>query len=667
MQYFMRARIHKVGYAFWSNITIFAVLSFLFVPTAICSWQKIATLPGTVNCSFFFDESTGLVGMDGMTGIMKTTNGGKTWNSAIIPNGYTGLITDIFMIDSLHGWAGIEEGPLGRGLWSTSDGGLSWAINPNYLGAVASIYQTKKALIVTSRSAANGLSISTDGGVTFEQAGIDRYTGISFVDDLHGIVCTYVLGTGTGYAPAVVTTDCGISWSKTSGMQMEAWSALPVKGSSTFVIVGEMYALDPSVTESVYHSTNNGAAWQKVSTITGRTTGHVAGTGKIIFVQSDDGKITNTSGLWRSTDGGTTWINVGGPTNFRDTRFSVMGCNANIIYAFDEFGSVFKSTDGGDGLIGGSSPSIVLGTSTPTLKASACTRDSMSVQFGNLSCDSMTVQSIGFLDSSAKIIRSGALSFTSFPKLPEGLSVSSIDSISIIWDPSKIGTEALIDSSLVRIRVRLASGVLFDTIIQVQLVSKALQPSSYTDSLNFSTVTIGSQPCRTIVLRNTAPVGDAPFQLDKVSFTHSDPQFSFAFAPWPISIDPQDSIQIEICYTPTDKLLHRDSILIHTECFDFPIVVTGRGAYPEGIEEQKNYTHFSIRPNPTQTELIVQSDRITEGPIDVEISNSLGEIVYSQKHSLQSGRNEIKLLISRLQAGVYWIIVDGNRYKFIKS
>lgn len=231
----------------------------------------------------------------------------------------------------------------------------------------------------------------------------------------------------------------------------------------------------------------------------------------------------------------------------------------------------------------------------------------------------------------------------------------------------KIGTEAFTASALVRMRFRLVSGVLFDTIIQVNLVSQTLQPASHTDSLNFSTVTIGSHRCLTIVLRNTADVGEAPFLLDSASFIHSDPSFSVASASWPAIINPQDSILIEVCFNPTDTLMHRDSLLIETECVDFPILVTGNGVVPEDIEEQKNHSAISIRPNPSQTELNIQFDLVNGSSIDIEITNILGETVYSQKHSIQSGSNNIKLFINGFPTGVYWVSVGGYRYKFIKN
>jgi hypothetical protein len=77
-------------------------------------------------------------------------------------------------------------------------------------------------------------------------------------------------------------------------------------------------------------------------------TGHIAGVGKTIYVQSQN---RTTDGLFRSDDGGISWRAVGGPTNEFDTRFFVTGCRGEVVYAFDRNGGIYKTTDGGDGTL----------------------------------------------------------------------------------------------------------------------------------------------------------------------------------------------------------------------------------------------------------------------------------------------------------------------------
>ncbi len=324
------------------KVIIFLSVLVLYQSQGLGTWKKVAQFPTTVNASFFFSEQRGFIAIDGANGIKRTSDGGQTWLNCTIPTGFSGFFTDIFMKDSLNGWATIEEfnNTFAHGLWSTTDGGVSWQTNAVIVGLFSSVYQTPSGLIVGDRYTLNKLSLSTDGGTTFTRVGPDAYRGINFADNLHGVATTYK---GT----AVFTNDGGLSWRQTSTVTVEAWSVYAQKGSSNFVVVGEIIQSDKSTYENVYASTDYGATWQTISVIPERTTGHVAGVGSVIYAQSwTQQQFPNTlPGIYRSTDGGRVWAFVGGPSNYRDTRFSVTGCNGSVVYAFDETGGVWKTTD----------------------------------------------------------------------------------------------------------------------------------------------------------------------------------------------------------------------------------------------------------------------------------------------------------------------------------
>src|SRR5438067_13001799 len=99
---------------FFGAIIFLCLFQFLLRP-AIAGWKLIAQFRDQVNSSFFFDEQRGFLGTDNIEGIYRTSDGGNTWTRCQTPppfidsNFVGGYISDIFMKDSLNGWAGIES------------------------------------------------------------------------------------------------------------------------------------------------------------------------------------------------------------------------------------------------------------------------------------------------------------------------------------------------------------------------------------------------------------------------------------------------------------------------------------------------------------------------------------------------------------------------------
>jgi photosystem II stability/assembly factor-like uncharacterized protein len=563
-----------------SQLVIVSVLIF-FNSAALATWNKVAQFPVTVDASFFFDEQRGFIALDGANGIKRTSDGGQTWINCSIPNGFAGYFTDIFMKDSLHGWVSIEDVNTAHGLWSTSDGGVSWQINPSIIGPFSSVYQTSSCLIVNNRLNQSDLLFSTDGGLSFIRTGSDNYNGINFTDDLHGV--TSAFKGSSGYAPALFTNDGGRTWSNTSGVLVEAWSVYAERGTPNFFIVGEKVASDPSIPENVYASTDYGATWKTINVINTRTTGHVAGGGQTIYVQCLTPLQSNATqtGLIRSTDAGKTWMFVGGPSNYRDTRFSVTGCNGATVYAFDESGGVWKTNDGGDGAIKELLTSPSLTPNQISLSSSLCNSVTASLTYANLTCNALRIESIGFSDSTNAVVSKGALSFIRYPKLPQNLNADSEDSLVLKWDPKNLGTQKLITKAFIKVHGSIpGSSVVFDTLLEVDAESFAPQPESRPATITFAATKVDSQSCTTFVLKNSAAIGSTPFILLSIAPPGNDTVFASVplFTSLPLSVAAQDSVTIQVCFYPPDSSLHLDSLIVKTDCMNFSIGLDGQGS-----------------------------------------------------------------------------------------
>src|SRR5258708_3523449 len=163
---------------------VFFVLFVNFLSSPVsATWRRIAQFETTVNCSFFFNEQRGFIGIDGQFGILRTSDGGATWINCVTPNplGYHGWLTDIFMKDSLNGWAGIEDDNSSHGLWFTIDGGVTWREQFNVTGQPSCVYQTPFAVIYGSRFSISSLSINIWLGIgNFSRLTNQRINGINF-------------------------------------------------------------------------------------------------------------------------------------------------------------------------------------------------------------------------------------------------------------------------------------------------------------------------------------------------------------------------------------------------------------------------------------------------------------------------------------------------------
>ncbi len=340
------------------------LLLILLLPTGLfADWTLLRTFNDPVSCGFFVDADHGVIGTHnhynrGTPQIWRTTDGGTTWTRSTTPTLNDGRLTSIFMKDATIGYATMwmYESPFHL-MWKTTDGGRTWFNHSQgNSSSTTCVYATPHSLVLTSwpqiRNFDRG-GFSLDDGRTINETFFNGFTeesnGIDFSDDLTGVVTPGPNADFTDEkSPCFFTTDGGRTWAE-GGMMSESWGVYGARGTTTFLALPEGNQRDPQT--SVVRSTNVGRTWQTVISFPNSFsfTGHIDGVGSTIYVQTDaDG--TN-SGLMRSVDLGTTWKNVGGPTNIRDTRFVVTGCKGEIVYAFDVNGGVWKTDDGGDGTL----------------------------------------------------------------------------------------------------------------------------------------------------------------------------------------------------------------------------------------------------------------------------------------------------------------------------
>lgn len=259
----------------------------------------------------------------------------NAWTS-LGPTNIGGRVTDL-AVDPTHAntvYAGVATG----GVWKSTDAGATFspAWNPANPAAIGALAMTASGVLYAGTGEANpgggsitfpgnGVYRSADGGVTWTQSGLagsDRIGRIAA--DPSNSSRLFAAATGNlfvagGTRGLYRTTDGGTTWQ------------LVLAGANSTTGAADV-AIDPANPNRVY-----AAMWDQIRRPGGRVYG---GTG---------------SGIYRSTDGGTTWTRLAGGLPAANTnlgRMAVAAGNgrlyASAVDTSGDFTGFWTSTSGGD-------------------------------------------------------------------------------------------------------------------------------------------------------------------------------------------------------------------------------------------------------------------------------------------------------------------------------
>jgi photosystem II stability/assembly factor-like uncharacterized protein len=238
------------------------------------------------------------------------------------------------------------------GLFRSMDGGESWhllstglrypreiLIDPTTPGV---LYACRYPLAHETGTAVPGIYRSTDGGVTWTVKG-DGTRGreiYSLALDPHSPATLYA---GSREGLVLKSTDAGQTWAP-AGEERPALEGLPprtVIGLEVHPRTGALYAVEEQM--GVFKSTDGGRTWATIH----RGSGYLA-----IDPHSDTLYLAGRA-LWRSGDGGETWMDVSGDLPLHRKTLSHLltwvGVQADppVLYAQWYHLLTFRSTDGG--------------------------------------------------------------------------------------------------------------------------------------------------------------------------------------------------------------------------------------------------------------------------------------------------------------------------------
>ncbi|MEP7218140.1 MAG: choice-of-anchor D domain-containing protein, partial [Bacteroidota bacterium] len=275
------------------------VLSLLvFLPiVAGAQWRKVNAYTGTFFNEVFFSDINHGWFTSLTTTIIRTADGGATWQTSILPNGTVSFNRDLCFLSNSVGFISGEDG-----IWKTSDGGVTWTnITPpsfNKTGSSCSWF-------------------------------IDANTGVFGQGDCNSSIVRFYRTSNGG------TTWDSVQYTHTPDVAV---------GGITYMS-GTFYASGGS--GKFWTSTDNGATWTLSSTGSAGWQEDLVSSAGSLYIASADGSSCGATGsgkVLRSTNGGANWITTSLPGI---VMWGVTMYSATEGWCCGDNGHAYKTTDAG--------------------------------------------------------------------------------------------------------------------------------------------------------------------------------------------------------------------------------------------------------------------------------------------------------------------------------
>ena len=250
---------------------------------------------------------------DSRMGVYKSTDNGDNW---------TKVKSDIKV--EAHGNIVIKDngeilvGSFGQGIWKSTDNGTTWTQHNNGLHHfnIRSMHITIEGIILAGLEY-GGIYKSTDDGETWEQVGISVGQVIKLgISPVNGNIFA-ALRTGDNYYATGMSrsTDSGQSWQPiNSGLTNLSIYSIAIKNDGVIFIGG--------ASSSVHRSIDDGNTWVKSDT-------SIQPHGDPIEAMTVDAEgniyAANYYGVHKSTNNGSSWVNIGGMGAAKSLAFNSIG------------------------------------------------------------------------------------------------------------------------------------------------------------------------------------------------------------------------------------------------------------------------------------------------------------------------------------------------------
>ncbi len=397
------------------------IMLFLAAPALRAQWTEVATnLVDPEQQHVGSIRFHGGCAWAGTYSLFSSNDSGLTWKQSVAFQDISG-VTDIAIFDSLH----ILVSTLSDGLFITVNAGQSWTnVQPGGGFNQDNFYQVAyngSSLVMHALDFNQGiLYTSLDGGTTWNGTsvtnsnstgslcfaiGADKTIYVFSISDFgHGNLQGWIDG----------STDLGRTWNALNGDR----AVLPSHG-DCFTISADscdnqrLYLVNENVgaqsggrNSRIDMTDNAGTSWQNVSTVAGDFySGSLSSTPNVLYVGTVQG---SQAGVIRSTDSGTTWNNISGPTEFYDTR-SIAAVNDNIVLVLDDGGNVWRTLNSGGFPVQIPTEFSVSPTTLFTADTISCDSITHSVAFKRGHCSNVSVSHAAIIGADSGSFRTGTV------------------------------------------------------------------------------------------------------------------------------------------------------------------------------------------------------------------------------------------------------------------
>lgn len=293
--------------------------------TILKPWTSVHTTGGKLEDIYFTSDNEALaVGSYSSTGILRTSDGGKTWTRS------PAFRDDLYQLRFLNSTTGLVT-VTNNYAYFTYDGGKTFAFEswtPPTVGHLSSydLYMVSRNVIYSVGNLATIMK-TTDGGRSWQ-----KYGGFTFINGFRAITC---LDENTCYAcgdvaKVVKTTNGGQSWQEQPVLLNNHLNVIHFLDKDFGFAAGQLGAL--------IRTTNGGSNWNPVKT------GLKFSIISIRFFDRQHGVIVSTAGeIAQTTDGGQTWNRVSVDNNgvfelkkafIKDSK-TVFAIQGSSIYKYD--------------------------------------------------------------------------------------------------------------------------------------------------------------------------------------------------------------------------------------------------------------------------------------------------------------------------------------------
>ena len=327
-------------------------------------WQPIGpfTIGGRVRTVVHHPTKDGWVYIGAAAGgIWRTTDGGQSW-TPLFDDGnslsFGALAIDPNNPDILYAATGEMsnniDSYLGAGIFKSTDAGQSWTpIGLTHVGAFSKIeVHPLNSNLVVAGATKNfpGFWRSTDGGRTWQRTFIGVVTDVSLNPRDTAEFFIGVQGRGVYHS-----TDGGQTWQfRSNGLPTSLGRVCVQQAPSAADI---LYALieqgGSGGIGAIYKSSNRGQSWSLVYQGQSSFFNGQGWYNAYVVIHPTNPNLVLAGGIdiYRTTDGGTTWINVtngytGGNVHVDQHAAAFNPRNPNVVYAGND-GGMYRSTDAG--------------------------------------------------------------------------------------------------------------------------------------------------------------------------------------------------------------------------------------------------------------------------------------------------------------------------------